>query len=89
MVIYAEKDDFGSVKGSKYSYYYGSNIEAIACCNITPFNVPDWVECEDCIPVNDRMLDDDDVEILTPKEYKEIFGVDYDPADWTLEAFTQ
>ena len=34
------------------------------------------------------MLDDEGVEILTPEEYKKIFGVEFDPADWTSEAFS-
>ena len=36
MVLYAEPDDFGQGH-SKYSYYFGGNTQAIACCNITEF----------------------------------------------------
>lgn len=90
MVIYKEKDDFGSIPNNKYSYYYGSNIEAIACCNITPFIVqtPVYPGPGDVVPLG-RTLEDEDVEVLTTEEYKEIFGVEYDPADWAPEAFTE
>ena len=84
MVIYYNEDDFGTGT-TKYSYYYGSNVKSIACCNITPFY--------GTTPVDDfsakRNLEDleEGTEILTPEEYKEIFGIEYDPADWELEAF--
>ena len=38
-------------------------------------------------PNSRRILKEDDgveVEILTPEEYKKIFGVEFDIADWTL-----
>ncbi len=38
MVIYENEDDFGT-QPTKQSYYYGSNVEAIACCNIIPFYI--------------------------------------------------
>ena len=43
MVIYENEDDFGT-QPSKASYYFGSNLEAIACCNITPFKI--WIDYE-------------------------------------------
>ena len=90
MVIYSDCNGAVNVpvnSANPYSYFYANNIEAIACCNITPFKV-----IKD-VPIspdrNGRLLDDieEGTEILTPETYKEIFGVDYDPADWELEAF--
>ena len=95
MVIYEGEDDFG-MGGTKDSYYYGTNIKAIACCNITPFKIvahdEDKEEDHESDQRHDKhtkdtrngrmLLEEDEVEILTLQEYKEIFGVDYDPADW-------
>ena len=83
MVIYLYEDDITGI--SKYSYYYGSNTKSIACCNIKPFSV---LKSDDDSE-GKRDLEDleEGTEILTPEEYKEIFGIEYDPADWELEAF--
>ena len=92
LVLYAEQDDFGTLPNDKYSYYFGSNIEAIACCNITPFKIRELQTGDETAPSNDertRGLQDEEVEIMTLEEYNQVFGVEYDPADWSLEAFTQ
>jgi len=101
MVLYEEKDDFGT-QPTKESYYYGSNTEAIACCNITPFKIfidyelqyekygyeyEEWVGVHGKPERNDDQDDDDDAEWLTLEQYREIFGVEYDPADWSSDAF--
>lgn len=94
MVIYKDEDDFGT-QPSKASYYFGSNLEAIACCNIRPFKI--WIDYpveyekygytyQDWERDQNREKDDDE-EWLTLDQYKEIFGKEYDPADWELDAF--
>ena len=110
MVIYKEKDDFGT-QPTKDSYYYGSNTEAIACCNITPFKIyidyaqeykrygyefEGWdgvhgksTETGGQEGSEDQNDDDEDVEWLTLEQYREIFGVEYDPADWSFYAFQE
>ena len=96
MVIYAGEDDFGATPADPFSYYLGSMTRAVACCNIKRF-IP--------INYDDHVADDDDdfigggrrlegenlenVEYLNPEQYKEIFGVEYDPEDWNPENFLQ
>ena len=90
MVLYANQDDYGSIPGNYLSYFFGSNTEAIACCNIELFRVRgiDTDESEDD-DASRKLNDEDEFKYITPEEYKEIFGVEYDPADWTPEAFAQ
>ena len=83
MVIYMNEDDITGI--SKYSYYYGDNVRSIACCNIIPFHVKTMDD--DFSGKRDLECLEEGTEILTPEEYKEIFGIEYDPADWELEAF--
>ena len=102
LVLYEETDDFGTVvyDGTNswerdMSIFFGSCLNSIACCNITLFSL-----IEEAEPVSTdtkhekhrRVLTADDgveVELLTLEEYKKIFGVEFDPADWTPEAFTE
>ena len=99
MVLYKNEDDMGSVDFDGFnwfqwnlSYYYGSNHQAIACCNIKPIRVLDEAEPFYNHTKHRRILKDEDgveVELLTREEYKKIFGVEFDLADWTSEGFTQ
>ena len=97
MVIYAGEDDFGATPADPYSYFLGSMTRAVACCNIRRF-IPisgggsDFVADDDDFIGGGRRLhgeDLDNVEFLNPEQYKEIFGVEYDPEDWKPENFTQ
>jgi len=92
MVIYAEEDDFGANPLDYDSFYFGGMTTALACCNIRRFKIVVAEDDKDLNIDGGRKLeseDFEDVEYLNPDQYKEIFGVEYDPEDWNLEKLTQ
>ena len=86
MVIYENEGDYGADLGDRDSYFLSSNIKAIACCNITEIQT-----LQDDADDARRKLSDveaaESYQQLRYDEYRQIFGVDFDPADWTKEAF--
>ena len=65
------------------TYLFSNNFDSIACCNIKRLVVDDD---DGTTSASRRHLEafegEEDIDILTLEEYKELFGVEYDPADW-------
>ena len=68
---------------------------AIACCNIKQIYV--LIDDENGGITNDDRLrrrqlaemEEEGIEVLTLEQYRDLFGVEYDPEDWNPENFTQ
>lgn len=85
MVVYERPDDYGQGNTDE-SIWNGSMGREIACCNVTPFRVVYDVDYE----VAGRGLDefdDEGIEVMTEDEFRQLFGFDFDPNEWTDEAF--
>ena len=66
------------------TYLFSNNFDSIACCTIKPFVV---IDTDDGTTRRHLEAFEEDIDILTLEDYKELFGVEYDPADWEPESF--
>ena len=67
------------------TYLFSNNFDSIACCTIKRFVIA--VEDGTTRRHLEAYEGEEDIDILTLEEYKELFGVEYDPADWDPETF--
>ena len=88
MTLYEDKDDFGTASPWTWkSYEFGSAGPAIACCNIKLAGKISWIKenglnnLDQSKGLRGRGLDalEEDVEVFTPEESREMFG--YDPEE--------
>ena len=92
MVVYEDDDDYG-LGGSTISQTYGTVGEAIACCNIKEVAILFSEDKSTTDTFKGRGLIDDeadeednpDIIYLTPDEYKERFGEEFDPDNFVTE----
>lgn len=89
MVVYESPDDFGT-SPTVTSQYNGSMGREIACCNVQLFRVGDYEGPQDVNSERDGRLldefDDEGVEVLSMADFRELFGEDFDPANWEEDA---
>ena len=84
MVAYSDPDDFG-LGPTDESLIYGNMGEMIACCLIRPMKIViaadpvDYAEAK--VDGRGRMLDDDEGDVFTPEEFRELFEMDYEEID--------
>lgn len=85
MVAHEEPDDFG-LANTRLSATNGSMGREIACCTITQFYMRLAVEDADSRNLQDL---EPGTEVFTEDEYRQLFGVDFDPEEFEGMDFLQ